>query len=108
MPKTEAELMYELLEFAYKMGYNWRGVWNRLTYTAQMHNCESIVKDTDGASVLLDKEFQRAVFGAELTEFWDAEQKVDGEVSVNRAVSIWKGRLAETGFSNSEAQMTAR
>lgn len=57
--------LYELLEGAHKLGYNWRGVWDKMSYTSKMLATEQICQDGSFNSIFCDKDFVKVIFGEE-------------------------------------------
>jgi len=54
---TEADIIYNTIEQASKSGYNWRGIWNRLSYSSKIHNCEIMANDGSWREYLSSWEF---------------------------------------------------
>lgn len=61
--ETQKTRLYELLEQAHRHGYNWRGVWDKMSYTSKMLAVEQICEQGTYSTIFYDKEFQKVIFG---------------------------------------------
>jgi hypothetical protein len=60
---TQPGRLYELMEQAHKHGYNWRGVWDKMSYTSKMLAVEQICQQGTYGAIFYDEQFQKVIFG---------------------------------------------